>query len=92
MQNSTDTEVDSTPKCGDCYGAKLNETHCCNTCKDVIDAYREKRWNPNPDQFEQCRKENYTENHGGGKTLSTNEGCEIFGHMEVNRVNNIILI
>jgi len=86
VKNSTDTEVASAPKCGDCYGAKVNDTHCCNTCKDVIDAYREKRWSPNPEDFEQCRNENYSESNGAGKSLPIDEGCEIFGHMEVNRM------
>jgi endoplasmic reticulum-Golgi intermediate compartment protein 3 len=35
------------PKCGSCFGAEHNSTHCCNTCADVVAAYREKRWNPN---------------------------------------------
>lgn len=76
------------PTCGDCYGAKLNDTHCCNTCQDVIDAYREKRWNPNTEKFEQCRRENYVDKDGESKKLALNEGCQIYGHMEVNRVSN----
>lgn len=77
---------DTKPKCGDCYGAKLNETHCCNTCQDVIDAYREKRWNPNTEQFKQCQDEKYVDKESLAKTLALNEGCQIYGHMEVNRV------
>lgn len=72
--------------CGDCYGAKTNETHCCNTCQDVIDAYREKRWNPITEKFEQCRRENYIDIDGEAKKLALNEGCQIYGYMEVNRV------
>lgn len=72
--------------CGDCYGAKLNETHCCNTCQDVIDAYREKRWNPEPEKFEQCKRENYIDKTGDAKKLALNEGCQIYGYIEVNRV------
>lgn len=80
--------VNSTePVCGDCYGAKLNETHCCNTCQDVIDAYREKRWNPEPEKFEQCKRENYIDKTGDAKKLALNEGCQIYGYIEVNRVN-----
>lgn len=75
------------PACGDCYGAKQNETHCCNTCQDVIEAYREKRWNPDPEKFEQCRRENYVNKEGEAKKLALNEGCQIYGHIEVNRVN-----
>lgn len=75
--------------CGDCYGAKQNETHCCQTCQDVIEAYREKRWNPDPEKFEQCRRENYVNKEGEAKKLALNEGCQIYGHIEVNRVNII---
>lgn len=80
---TTTTEI---PACGDCYGAKLNETHCCNTCQDVIDAYREKRWNPEPEKFEQCKRENYVDKEGEAKKLALTEGCEFYGHIEVNRV------
>lgn len=55
---------------------------CCNTCQEVIDAYRERKWNPNVEDFEQCKNGN-----GGsveGKAFS--EGCHIYGTMEVNRV------
>ncbi|XP_059608616.1 endoplasmic reticulum-Golgi intermediate compartment protein 3 [Phlebotomus argentipes] len=74
----------TTPACGSCYGAQFNNTHCCNTCQDVIDAYRVKRWNPNPDDFEQCKNE-----RASGRTHSDNalkEGCQIYGSMEVNRM------
>lgn len=70
--------------CGDCYGAKLNETHCCNTCQDVIDAYRVKKWNALPENFDQCRDEKKLEGEFAKKAFD--EGCEIFGTMEVNRM------
>lgn len=57
---------------------------CCNTCQEVIDAYRVKRWNPNPEDFVQCKNEKIT-----GKAQSENalkEGCQIYGNMEVNRM------
>lgn len=76
-------------ECGDCYGAKQNETHCCQTCQDVLDAYREKRWNPDPEKFEQCRRENYVDKEGEAKKLALNEGCQIYGAIEVNRVSAI---
>eukprot|EP00392_Amoebophrya_sp_AT5.2_P007357 g7371.t1 len=41
--------------CGDCYGA-LPSSECCDTCEDVIHAYRLKRWAlPRIEQLEQCR-------------------------------------
>ena len=44
-------------KCGSCYGAE-SETHkCCQTCEDVLSAYREKGWGvEDPRKFEQCEK------------------------------------
>lgn len=71
IQSSTTTKQNETveveskelakPICGSCYGAQVNDTHCCNSCQDVIDAYREKKWNPNTDNFEQCKNEKVVE-------------------------------
>lgn len=72
------------PKCGSCYGAAANETHCCNTCQDVIDAYREKRWNPTTSKFDQCIKEGHADKEN--EKFALTEGCQIYGHLEVNRV------
>lgn len=72
------------PVCGSCYGAGHNDTHCCQTCQDVIDAYRDKKWNPNPDSFEQCKNEKNLEGEFAKKAFD--EGCNIFGTMEVNRM------
>lgn len=80
--NATTPEI---PKCGSCYGAEANETHCCNTCQDVIDAYRLKRWNPNTDDFEQCIREG-VRNGKSPERLALKEGCKIYGHLEVNRM------
>lgn len=41
--------------CGHCYGA-LPDGQCCNTCSDVIYAYRLKRWAlPRIETIEQCK-------------------------------------
>eukprot|EP00930_Biecheleria_cincta_P059240 TRINITY_DN44995_c0_g1_i1.p1 TRINITY_DN44995_c0_g1~~TRINITY_DN44995_c0_g1_i1.p1 ORF type:complete len:665 (-),score=79.68 TRINITY_DN44995_c0_g1_i1:128-2098(-) len=41
--------------CGDCYGA-LPVGECCNTCSDVLYAYRLKRWAlPRIESIAQCR-------------------------------------
>lgn len=53
----------------------------------MIEAYREKRWNPEPEKFEQCRRENYVDKEGEAKKLALNEGCQIYGAIEVNRVS-----
>ena len=68
-------------KCGSCYGAEsetLNIT-CCNTCADVKDAYMKRGWGLNNlELIEQCK--NLSQNN------IFNEGCFIYGTMEVNRV------
>lgn len=53
--------------------------------QDVIDAYREKKWNPNTDDFEQCKNERYSDK--SAEKLALKEGCQIYGHLEVNRVS-----
>lgn len=78
------SEENAKPICGSCYGAQYNETHCCNSCQDVIDAYREKKWNPNTDNFEQCKDEKKLEGQFAKKAFE--EGCNIFGSLEVNRM------
>jgi len=41
--------------CGTCYGA-LPDGECCNTCSDVLYAYRIKRWAlPRIESIEQCK-------------------------------------
>jgi len=50
--------------CGTCYGA-LPEGECCNTCSDVLYAYRLKRWAlPRIEDIEQCK-------HDGSSSLSS---------------------
>lgn len=72
------------PVCGSCYGAQSNDTHCCNSCQDVIDAYREKKWNPDTNSFVQCKDEKKLEGEFAKKAFD--EGCHIFGTLEVNRM------
>lgn len=43
--------------CGSCYGAAVNETQCCQTCQDVIDAYHQHKWSAQPKLFDQCKNE-----------------------------------
>lgn len=52
--------------------------------QDVIDAYREKKWNPNTDDFEQCKNERFSDK--SSEKLALKEGCQIYGHLEVNRM------
>lgn len=65
-------------ECGSCYGA--NRT-CCNTCQEVIDAYRDMRWEPKMEEFVQCKDKLSLQ------PAEMKEGCLVYGHMEVNRVS-----
>ncbi|KAH8269981.1 hypothetical protein KR018_001465 [Drosophila ironensis] len=67
--------------CGSCYGAEHNSTHCCQTCEDVLDAYRLRKWNVQVDKIEQCKGKYKRSDEDAFK-----EGCRIQGHLEVNRM------
>eukprot|EP00960_Hanusia_phi_P047236 758314-Hanusia_phi.AAC.1 len=42
--------------CGSCYGAESSDRPCCESCKDVQDAYRAKSWGwPGNNAIAQCR-------------------------------------
>lgn len=79
-QNTSDVAL---IKCGSCYGAAFNDSQCCNTCEDVKEAYRLRRWAlPDLTTIEQCKHDDSIE-----KTSNAlKEGCQIYGYMEVNRV------
>ncbi|XP_066594196.1 endoplasmic reticulum-Golgi intermediate compartment protein 3 isoform X2 [Prorops nasuta] len=68
--------------CGDCYGAANAEAgiKCCNTCEDVREAYRLKKWAPpDPSIIKQCQNDVNIKN-------AFTQGCQIYGYLEVNRV------
>ena len=74
-------------RCESCYGAESADRKCCNSCTDVRDAYTEKGWALKDfNSIEQCRRE-------GVKTPSTamtEEGCQVYGHIDVARVQGNI--
>lgn len=72
--------------CGPCYGASLEQDQCCNSCDEVLDAYKKKRWNEQAVQplAEQCIREGRAKNQP--KKMSKGEGCNLSGHFTVNRV------
>ncbi|KAL7477067.1 hypothetical protein ACHAW6_002881 [Cyclotella cf. meneghiniana] len=72
--------------CGPCYGAHEKEDDCCNTCDDVIERYKKKRWNDAAvlPLAEQCIREGRGKNEP--KKMSKGEGCNLHGHFTVNRV------
>jgi len=73
--------------CGPCYGAQENDHDCCNTCDDIIERYRKKRWNENAVQplAEQCIREGRGSSNEP-KRMTLGEGCNLSGHFAVNRV------
>ena len=74
--------------CGPCYGAHTVEDQCCNTCDEVIQAYKTKNWNSDDlmARAEQCIREGRDQREEP-KRMAKGEGCNLFGHFTVNRVN-----
>uniref|UniRef100_A0ABI7ZWR7 Endoplasmic reticulum-Golgi intermediate compartment protein n=1 Tax=Felis catus TaxID=9685 RepID=A0ABI7ZWR7_FELCA len=71
-------------RCESCYGAETEDIKCCNTCEDVREAYRRRGWAfKNPDTIEQCRREGFSQKMQEQK----NEGCQVYGFLEVNKIN-----
>lgn len=61
---------------------------CCNSCDDVREAYRRRGWAfKNADTIEQCKREGFTQKMQEQK----NEGCEVYGVLEVNKVEAQLL-
>lgn len=70
-------------RCESCYGAESEEGQCCNTCEAVREAYRKKGWAfKTAENIEQCKREGWGEKMEAQK----NEGCMVFGFIEVNKV------
>ncbi|XP_046746901.1 endoplasmic reticulum-Golgi intermediate compartment protein 3 [Diprion similis] len=71
--------------CGDCYGAASEALgiKCCNTCEEVREAYRMRKWAfPDPSTISQCKNDKSVEKMKHAFV----EGCQIYGYIEVNRV------
>ena len=63
----------------------LQLSRCCNSCEDVREAYRRKGWAlQDPDGIEQCKREGWAHKMEAQK----NEGCKLFGYLEVNKVSD----
>ncbi|KAI9254585.1 endoplasmic reticulum vesicle transporter-domain-containing protein [Phascolomyces articulosus] len=71
-------------ECGSCYGAKpITENKCCNTCDELRQAYAGMGWGMGDlDNFEQCVRENWREKID----TQSNEGCNVHGQLQVNKV------
>lgn len=58
---------------------------CCNTCEDVKEAYRQRKWAfPDPQNITQCQNEHYADKLKNAFA----EGCQIYGTLLVNRVSS----
>ncbi|XKL69305.1 hypothetical protein PGB90_007074 [Kerria lacca] len=73
------TKQNSSGDCGSCYGAGEID-QCCNTCLEVKEAYSKKNWQFKPERFVQCLGE------ANSNASVFQEGCQLYGTMEVNRV------
>ncbi|XP_071966269.1 endoplasmic reticulum-Golgi intermediate compartment protein 3-like isoform X1 [Antedon mediterranea] len=70
-------------RCESCYGAETKDLKCCNNCDDVREAYRRKGWAFNkPKGIVQCEREGWSDK----MTAQKDEGCNVFGYLEVNKV------
>ncbi|GAB1606338.1 Hypothetical predicted protein [Argonauta hians] len=69
-------------RCESCYGAEPMEGSCCNTCDQVREAYRKKGWAFKPREVSQCQREGWSD----VQQEELNEGCQLFGTLEVNKV------
>lgn len=63
--------------CGSCYAAAERGV-CCNTCHDVMEAFRKKGWSfYGADRWQQCKREGYL-NFG-------HEKCQLKGSIKIKR-------
>ncbi|KAG2235128.1 hypothetical protein INT48_006509 [Thamnidium elegans] len=76
--------LQSKKECGSCYGATpLRDSKCCNTCQEVREAYVKMGWGMvNVDVIDQCIAEGWKDR----VEKQSNEGCNIYGHLLVNKV------
>jgi len=72
--------------CGPCYGANESDDQCCNTCDELIEAYKGKRWRTEMvmQTAEQCIREG--RDKIVPKLMRRGEGCNLKGRFMVNRV------
>lgn len=72
--------------CGPCYGAQVNDTSCCNTCDDLLEAYDKKNWKTEIilTSSEQCIREGRHKTQP--KLMTKGQGCNLVGYFTLNRV------
>ncbi|TIA87457.1 hypothetical protein E3P99_03160 [Wallemia hederae] len=71
-------------ECGSCYGGVApNPEGCCYTCDQVRESYVKQGWSfVNPDGVKQCVDEHWAER----VKEQSNEGCNVAGLVDVNKV------
>ncbi|KAI9473390.1 MAG: endoplasmic reticulum vesicle transporter-domain-containing protein [Benjaminiella poitrasii] len=82
--NDASKALQPADECGSCYGAKsLREDGCCNSCQDVREAYVKMGWGMvDVTKIDQCIREGWLERF----EKQSKEGCNIYGHLLVNKV------
>lgn len=72
--------------CGPCFGAHETEGQCCQTCDELLEAYKKKMWKYEMLEFtaEQCIREGRDKQEP--KRMTKGLGCNLSGYMTVNRV------
>jgi len=86
-EESVKPRVSMSALCMSCYGAEEHPGQCCNTCDDVRKAYRARGWALGDlKSIEQCAKSGQT-NEAFAAEMERDEGCQIFGELEVNKVS-----
>lgn len=76
-KNYTKLQIDKSDYCGTCYAAS-EAGKCCNSCYDVMQAYRQKGWSfYGVDRWTICKQEGYLQ--------FGNEKCRIKGSLKVKK-------
>lgn len=72
--------------CGPCFGAHETEGQCCQTCDELLEAYKKKMWKYDMLEFtaEQCIREGRDMQEP--KRMTKGLGCNLSGYMTLNRV------
>jgi hypothetical protein len=73
--------------CGPCYGSQVTDEQCCNTCDELLEAYKAKKWSSVYAMVtsEQCIREGRDSKKT--KRMTKGEGCNLSGYMNVSRVS-----
>ncbi|CBK24766.2 uncharacterized protein [Blastocystis hominis] len=81
--------IDDKKECGDCFGAK-EKSECCNTCEELIAAYRKKNWDVDriKAQAPQCAGFNYLQKWKNG----VERGCRLEGKLSITKVQGHVFI